>query len=294
MNCRLCNSSNTVKLFQACDKHGRHIFNPADHFEILRCRDCQAVFVSNIQVNSGYYSQYYPNNYYDSVLSHGFLNYLVRLMARVSIKAKEKAILKQLRVTKNQKLKILDIGCGNGEFLQYLDNNKFEKYGIEINPQGYHMCENKGIRMFDKDLKDLNVESNFFDVVTLWHVLEHLEKPRELLIAAKKVLKENGILVIATPNTDSLGFKFGRNFWFHLDSPRHLILYNNQCLEYLLKSAGFEVIHEGRLYYDYPLDLFWSLRDSWLKYFIYPFYPVLKTLSKESMLLIFKKAKGER
>lgn len=105
----------------------------------------------------------------------------------------------------------------------------------------------------------------------------------------KRILKKDGILVISTPNTDCLGFKYGKSHWFHLDVPRHLILYNRKSLEYLLNKAGFKIIREKNIFYDFPLDLFWSIRKSWMKYFIYPFYPIFKYLSKETLLFICKK-----
>ncbi len=247
------------------------------------------MFLDDIEVNSSYYSKYYFPEYYETKFHNAFINKIINLIINISIIFKENQILRNYHNIANNKLKILDIGCGNGEFLSRISNTKFEKFGIEINAEGYELCKGKNLKVFNKELKDLKFQDNFFDVVTLWHVIEHLENPIDTIKSVKRVLKEDGILVIAVPNTDSLGFKYGQNFWFHLDSPRHLMLFNKKSLKYLLNNAGFRIILKKNLFYDYPLDLFWSVRNSKMKFIIYLLYPYIKYLSNETNLIMCEK-----
>jgi 2-polyprenyl-3-methyl-5-hydroxy-6-metoxy-1,4-benzoquinol methylase len=159
--------------------------------------------------------------------------------------------LKYSNHVENKKLRILDIGCGNGEFLAHISDTKFEKYGLEINTKGYELCKEKKLNVFNEELKDVQFEDGFFDVITLWHVIEHLEFPHDILQSAKKLLNKEGILIIATPNTNSLGFRYGQQFWYHLDSPRHLVLFNDESLKYILKACGLKTIKQKYLFYDY-------------------------------------------
>ncbi len=282
--CGLCKGSNTVKLFTTCNIHGRYILNKNDVFDIFRCDDCGLVFVSDVVVNQAYYSKYYAQNYYYP--SGSFSTTAVGLLSKISLKIKEKQILKYTKLDKSRKVRILDIGCGCGDFLVNLSHNRFEKFGIEINPDGFNACKNKSIKVYNQEIQDVDFEDNSFDVVTLWHVLEHFKDPVLVLKQVKRILSKNGVLIIATPNTDSLGFKFGNKFWFHLDSPRHLMLYNRKSITALLKQVGFSYSEESNAYYDYPLDLFWSIRFSVSKLIIYPLYLLFKLLDKENLLLI--------
>lgn len=288
MTCKLCNSTQTKKLFESNNIHGRFILS-SDTFQVYKCSNCGVMFLDDIEVNSSYYSKYYFPEYYETKFHNAFINKIINLIINISIIFKENQILRNYHNIANNKLKILDIGCGNGEFLSRISNTKFEKFGIEINTEGYELCKGKNLKVFNKELKDLKFQDNFFDVVTLWHVIEHLENPIDTIKSVKRVLKEDGILVIAVPNTDSLGFKYGQNFWFHLDSPRHLMLFNKKSLKYLLNNAGFRIILKKNLFYDYPLDLFWSVRNSKMKFIIYLLYPYIKYLSNETNLIMCEK-----
>lgn len=286
MPCKICGSLNTAKIFDAGNTHGRYTLDRDSVFEVYRCRDCQAVFVDGIILNNEYFSKYYQRNYYSNEGEAGIANQMIRLFGRMVIGLKESEIVKHLSCPNNTKLRILDIGCGSGEFLASISSNRFEKYGLEINPEGVARCREKSIEVFNRDIKDAGFNPGLFDVITMWHVLEHLDKPVDLLLEARRILKSNGVLAISTPNTDSIGFRYGRNNWFHLDSPRHLILYNLRSLGYLLRKTGFKIIRKRNAFYDFPLDLFWSVRKSWAKYFIYPLYPISKFFSRETVLFI--------
>lgn len=288
MFCKICGSSNVKKIFNTCNIHGRHILSLKDNFEVIRCADCEAIFIANIFIDKEYYAKYYPKNYYNQS-NNNFINYLADSVNRLSTNFKERQILNNLHPDDKLKFKILDIGCGSGNFLNNISDDRFDKYGIEINPEGYKISREKKLKIYNREMKDINFEDNAFDIITLWHVIEHLNSPYEVIIPIQRILKKDGILVINTPNTDSIGFKYGGGIWFHLDAPRHLILYNRKTLEYLLDRTGFKVVSEKNIFYDFPLDLFWSIRRSWRRYFIYPFYPIFKYLSKENLLFICKK-----
>ena len=289
MSCKICGSFNITKIFDAANTHGRHVWNKSAEFGIYRCGECEAIFVGDVAVDNEYFSKYYPRDYYASEAGGGLVNQLLGVFGRMIISFKESGILKYFSLPNNAKLKILDIGCGSGEFLANINSCVFEKYGLEVNPQGIARCRERKIKVFDKELKDAGFSSDSFDVITMWHVLEHLDKPADLLLEARRILKNNGILMIATPNTDSLGFRYGRKNWFHLDSPRHLVLYNRKSLGFLLHKTRFKTVDLKNIFYDFPLDLFWSLRGSMCKYFIYPLYPLFKLISEETLLVAARK-----
>lgn len=287
--CFLCGSTNAEFLFESFNVHGRHLWNGHEIFKILRCLECKSVFVGGVEINDQYYKKYYPLDYYkNSYKNEKLANLALNLLGSYSLKKKQKLISKNSQ-RKKKKLQILDIGCGEGSFLNKINPAKFEKYGVEINKAGYELCRIKGLNVFNDKLENIDFKGTKFDVITLWHVLEHLEKPMELFDKVHQVLKEDGVLIFTTPNTDSLGFKWGKASWFHLDSPRHLILYNQKSIRWLLEQSGFKIIGVENEFYDFPLDLFWSIRKSIARFFIYPLYPLFKFFSREHLTFICKK-----
>lgn len=289
MFCKICNSEEVVNIFDSANTHGRHMLDATFRFNIFSCQACGVIFVGNVIVNEAYYSKYYQQDYYDSGIKGNFINQALGLFGKVVIGFKESEILKNLKPQKSAKLRILDIGCGAGDFLANINSKVFEKHGVEVNPDGYEKCRQKNLKVFNNELKESGFESEYFDVITMWHVLEHLDRPGDFLVEVRRILKNGGLLIVATPNTDSWGFRLGLKDWFHLDSPRHLILYNRGSLRLLLEKTGFKARNFKKIPYDFPLDLFWSVRKSKFRFFIYLIYPLFKILSGETFLAVGEK-----
>lgn len=289
--CPLCKSDAISALFTSYNRHGRHDINKKDTFHVKRCSICDVVFLADATVNEAYYKKYYDTGYYDGGLSadNSLINRLVKVLESWSSKQKEKILLKYAPKRK-QKLKILDVGCGSGKFLDSLSLHKFEKYGVEINEEGINLSRKKGFTVYDKDITEINFGKKRFDIITLWHVAEHLTDPIGVFKKIHDSLENDGIVLIATPNTGSMGFKMGKSKWFHLDSPRHLMLFNMKSTQFLCKKTKLDVTAQVNEFYDYPLDLFWSVKDTAFKYIIYPLYPIMKYFDIEALTLIFKKS----
>ena len=184
---------------------------------------------------------------------------------------------------------VLDIGCGTGKFLSNLDSSVFMKYGVEIHLEGYKQCIQKGIIAYNLPLEDIDFGTTKFDVITLFHVLEHLENPTKIFLAIHSLLVDDGVVMLTVPNNCALGAVLGRENWFHLDSPRHLFIPSARTIEYLANKANLRIIKKSNEFYDYPLDLFWSVKNSKFKYLIYLLYPFFKLFSNESKTFILKK-----
>ena len=114
------------------------------------------------------------------------------------------------------------------------------------------------------------------------HVFEHLENPKENILKIKKILKKKGMLIMSIPTSESIGLRIGKQYHFHLDTPRHLFIPSIKAIKKILKESGFKKIKIHSQPFEFPLDLFWSIRKSPFKYIIYPFYPLIKILNKET------------
>lgn len=159
------------------------------------------------------------------------------------------------KVLKHKKRgRILDVGCGRGIFLRCLQKRSWDAYGIEISEKNARFLEKEHkIKMFQGDFTKINLPEKFFDVVTFWHVFEHFQDPSEALLKLKKILKDDGIVIIEAPNEESLQARVFKEKWFHLDAPRHLYHYSPGVLRKILKKHGFEAlkVSEGEALYGF-------------------------------------------
>lgn len=133
---------------------------------------------------------------------------------------------------------VLDIGCGNGEYLLRLRSIGWNCKGVEFNEKAVAICRQHGLDIFHGDLKSANFESGSFDFVTAHHLLEHVPDPHALVGEIARILKPGGTLLIRTPNSNALGRAWFGNNWYANDVPRHLFLYAEHNLEKLAKDHG--------------------------------------------------------
>jgi 2-polyprenyl-3-methyl-5-hydroxy-6-metoxy-1,4-benzoquinol methylase len=142
--------------------------------------------------------------------------------------------------------KILDIGCGNGRFLQHLLKfGKFELHGTELESNSAKRASkipelNLKIGFLNKD----SYKSESFDVITMFHVFEHLTEPKETLEIILDILKKDGTLIISFPNINSLQSRMFKGKWLHLDPPRHLLLFIPKDFVRICEEMGFKLIRE--------------------------------------------------
>lgn len=138
--------------------------------------------------------------------------------------------------------KILDFGCGNGSLLDNLKVLGWECYGVDFDPKAVTFCKEKGLNVGLGDISSQNYEDNFFDVITISHVIEHVHEVDNLLKSCYPKLKKGGKLVIATPNTKNWQRQLYKQNWYQLEPPRHLHLFNPDNLEVVVKRNQFDVL----------------------------------------------------
>ncbi|MCA0131275.1 class I SAM-dependent methyltransferase [Winogradskyella alexanderae] len=145
---------------------------------------------------------------------------------------------------------LLDIGCGTGDFLRTAQNSGWSITGIEPNVQARTIANDKtGNKVFEAE-QLLSIEENSFDVITLWHVLEHLPKLETHISLFKNLLKPNGFLVVAVPNFKSYDAQHYKSFWAAYDVPRHLWHFSRQSIKHLFGKFGFTVVSTRPMIFD--------------------------------------------
>lgn len=136
---------------------------------------------------------------------------------------------------------ILDVGCGTGDFLQTAKNNSWNVYGIEPNEKARAIANSKTKnQVFDTNTLQ-EFESGTFDVITLWHVLEHLPNLETEIQNLNRLLKPEGRLVIAVPNFKSYDAKHYNAFWAAYDVPRHLWHFSQTSISKLFSKHNLEI-----------------------------------------------------
>ncbi len=159
------------------------------------------------------------------------------LVRRFSLKQK----LKLINGFKTETKTLLDVGCGTGDFLKTAKENNWIVSGIEPNAEA-RIIANQKTENLVFDIQQLNnFESSSFDVITLWHVLEHLPDLEHQISTLKKLLKPNGRLVVAVPNYKSFDANYYNQFWAAYDVPRHLWHFDQNSISKLFASIDMEI-----------------------------------------------------
>ncbi|TCK67828.1 methyltransferase family protein [Winogradskyella wandonensis] len=193
---------------------------------------------------------------------------------------------------------LLDVGCGTGDFLKTAKEDGWRVSGIEPNPEAREIANSKTkSSVFDvPKLSEFN--ANSFDVITLWHVLEHLPNLEEHLEIFKHLLKPNGHLVIAVPNYKSYDAEYYQSFWAAYDVPRHLWHFSQNGIKQLFEGFGFVCKKTVPM----PFDSFYVslLSEKYKKGFMNPFMAFWVGLRSNlkakrsgeysSLIYVFKKA----
>ncbi|KMQ71407.1 class I SAM-dependent methyltransferase [Chryseobacterium koreense] len=168
--------------------------------------------------------------------------------------------------------KVLDYGCGAGEFLKYIEDD-FTTFGIEPNQS----AQNAAIKKLSKTkiLHDLStIEDESLDAITLWHVLEHIENQQYILDKFYKKLKTNGLLIIAVPNQSSFDAKHYGKFWAAYDVPRHVFHFSKSGMKKLMNNENWNLkkikpLHLDAFYISMLSEKYKKSPLFWIKGMIY-------------------------
>lgn len=135
---------------------------------------------------------------------------------------------------------ILDVGCSNASFLLALDEKRWKRVGVEYIGEVVHLVRRKipSLEIHHGGIGCRRLDEGSFDVITFWHVFEHLHEPGEVLRRAYRLLRPGGRVVISAPNFDSAQARIFRRHWYAFDVPRHLHHFSPASLDILLTEAG--------------------------------------------------------
>jgi 2-polyprenyl-3-methyl-5-hydroxy-6-metoxy-1,4-benzoquinol methylase len=231
--CTYCKSSDSTFKYPTVDINEQN-------FEIHQCNNCNAFFLAP-KPTPEQLAEAYNESYYGEK-EEKFEGIFEKAM---DFFRKKRARLLTKKLSKGSS--VLDIGCGNGRFLSSLLNyGEFTLYGVELEGNS----AKRASRIKEINLKVGTIEKNDFqeaslDAVTMFHVFEHLNEPKQTLEIIAEILKKDGLFFVSFPNIDSWQSNFFKGKWLHLDPPRHLFFFTPKDFKNLMGSFGFEMIHEN-------------------------------------------------
>ena len=191
-------------------------------------------------------NEYYRPDYYGGG-SAKFTDSVERMIGWLN-RRRAHALLRKLSAHERP-LRVLDFGCGRANLLLAMKALGCDCYGVER--RDFPAKEERpGIHLHRGALTDAGFRDGFFDLVVVWHVLEHLAEPHETLAEVRRVLGPTGTLVVAVPNHASLQACVFRRHWFHLDLPRHRHHFTRDTLGRLLAANGLEPIASSTFAFD--------------------------------------------
>jgi 2-polyprenyl-3-methyl-5-hydroxy-6-metoxy-1,4-benzoquinol methylase len=197
-----------------------------ESFALVKCEKCQLVF-TNPRPDEDSISRYYES---DSYISHAnksksLVDIIYKLVRNITLKRKHR-LLRSLTQENN----LLDYGCGTGHFLEFMASKNWDVTGVEPNEHARGQANNKTNNAV---VSSLGSVKNKFDIITAWHVIEHVHQLGDTLKALRSRLTDNGHLIIAVPNFNSYDAQYYGDFWAAYDVPRHLYHFSQKSFEAL-------------------------------------------------------------
>ena len=264
--CPVCNSKSINPLLTVKD----YIVSNED-FVIWHCSSCTLRFTQDAPVEAAMGKYYKSPDYISHTnIDKGFLNKMYQRVRNYTVQNKSKLVISSTATLQG---KLLDVGCGTGDFLNAIKKEGWVVTGLEPDEEA---------RTLAKKLYDLNVfdstsinslSINSFDAITLWHVLEHVHDLHGYVDQLKELIKSNGKMFIAVPNYQSLDADIYRLHWAAYDVPRHLYHFTPKAMHMLMEKHSLSITAKKSMPFDsFYISLLSSKykngHSSWLPAFI--------------------------
>lgn len=221
-------------------------FLTGEAFEIHECLKCGLLFTEPRPDASSIGKYYQSEEYYSHQENKsGFIPKIYESVKKVNLRHKRKLATKGLKVGT-----MLEIGCGVGDFLHEMEQRGWNCTGIEPSKEAKAIAQNrvKANILNPEDLATLKDES--FDLITMWHVLEHVDNLKDEVRHLQRLLKKGGRLVLALPNFKSTDAEYYREYWAAYDVPRHLNHFCRESINNIFKTTKLQLKKIDKLVWD--------------------------------------------
>ena len=241
--CPVCDSAALKNVLQVKD----HTVS-GELFTVAECQFCTLRFTQDVPDENAI-APYYKSEEY---ISHtntakGFINRLYHSVRKRTIVKKGKLVEDETALKKG---KMLDVGSGIGSFVKEMKQNGWDATGLEPDADARKIAK----ELYGLELGDITkfyqLPDDYFDAITLWHVLEHVHDLPKYVQQLKNLLKEKGKLFVAVPNYTAADADNYNEYWAAYDVPRHLYHFSPKSIEVLMKKNGLQVLKYKPMWYD--------------------------------------------
>lgn len=224
-------------------------FLTQEPFEIVECEDCHLLYTTPRPTADEIGKYYQSENYYSHQENKkGFIPRLYEAIKKVNIKHKFKMATDGLMAENVGQM--LEIGCGVGDFLHYAEQQGWECYGAEPSEDAVKILQSKTKAKVVKPEHIVDFPDASFDLICMWHVLEHVDDLRWQVNQLKRLVKPNGRIVIALPNYQSYDAQYYKDKWAAYDVPRHLNHFSKDFMSNKLINNNIEFVKVEKLDWD--------------------------------------------
>lgn len=232
--CPVCGSDNIKNHKIVYDHTVSH-----ESFVIMQCNNCQFEF-TNPRPDIVNIEKFYQSEDYISHTNKGnsLINIIYKLVRKYSTGNKVKLIES---ISQKKKGKILDYGTGTGYFLAAIKDKDWKVTGLEPDKKARKLAEKQCGTKIAERIDEIIALNQKYDIITLWHVLEHIHDLNATFILLKSLLKEKGRIIIAVPNIDSYDNKIYDQDWAAYDVPRHLYHFNQESMKTFVMKHGMKI-----------------------------------------------------
>ncbi len=228
----------------------QHYLEVKDHsiskeeFRLLRDKSIDLVFTYP-QPNEEKLASYYESEDYISHTdgNRSLFEKAYQFVKNIALK-KKLTLINEFQPSKGV---LLDIGTGTGDFLSQAKQNGWQIIGVEPNERAKKIALKKGVSYIDSTSQ---LEDHSVDVVTMWHVLEHVPDVNAQIKELKRLLKPTGTIVVAVPNFNSFDAKHYQEFWAAYDVPRHLWHFSRLSIEKLFEREKLQLVETRPMMFD--------------------------------------------
>ncbi len=243
MHCPICNHTDTHQVIESQDYSLTQ-----ESFAIYQCSACNFRFTASIPSQEAIFKYYKFVEYISHTdVKNGWMNRLYHLVRTKTLAQKTNWIQSLFTGHKGH---LLDIGSGTGAFVHAMYQKKWTVTGLEPDATTRAKAfENYNIQLQSTDVI-FDLPENEYEVITMWHVLEHVHDLKPYIHQCFKSLKHNGRFIIAVPNYTSFDAIFYQKFWAAYDLPRHLYHFSPHAMQVLLNQFGFEIVSIKPMWYD--------------------------------------------
>ena len=228
MDCSICTSTKVEIKFNMTERH-----------QVLSCLNCGVEFLFP-QLNDADLSKLYSENYYKAWGIQGETeNEVTKEMKTATFRLRLDLISKYVKSGK-----VLDVGCATGYFLEEARARGYAPYGVEFSSYSSAIAKKKfgAENVFTGILEDCTFENKSFDVIAMSDLIEHVRVPRETLSKATQLLKDDGVIMIMTPDTKSLSHNLMGKRWTHYKL-EHFYCFDHASISYVADQCGLDVAH---------------------------------------------------